>query len=65
MIMSEWSVNLTTLFLGRVRPHKWLTSISFSYFGQKLTTALLESAMRPDYKILEKMLQHGFIRITK
>ena len=27
-VMSGQSVNLTTLFLGRLRPHKWLTSTS-------------------------------------
>ena len=37
--MSGRSVNLPTLFLGRLRPPKWCT-----YFRQKLTTALLESA---------------------
>ena len=28
------SVNLTTLFLGRLRPPKWLTSTSCTYFHQ-------------------------------
>ena len=44
MVMSERSVNLTTLFLGRPRPLKWLTSTKCTYFRQKLTTALRESA---------------------
>ena len=38
------SVNLTTLFLGRLRPPKRLTSTSCTYFRQQLTTALLEKA---------------------
>ena len=38
------SVNLTTLFLCRLRPLKRLTSTSCTYFHQKLTTAPLESA---------------------
>ena len=38
------SVNLTTLFLGRLRPPKRLTSTSCTYFRQKMTTALLEKA---------------------
>ena len=38
------SVNLTTLFLDRLRPPKWLTSTLCTYFCQSLTTALLESA---------------------
>ena len=42
--MSGRSVNLTTLFLGRLRPPKRLTSTSCTYFRQKLTTALLEKA---------------------
>ena len=52
--MSGWSVNLTTLFLRRLRPPKRLTSTLCTYFCQSLTTALLESAeretksMRPD-----------------
>ena len=32
--MSGWSVNLTTLFLGRLRPPKRLTSTSCTYFRQ-------------------------------
>ena len=39
--MSGRSVNLTTLFLGRLRPPKRLTSTSCAYYPQKLTTALL------------------------
>ena len=42
--MSGRSVNLTTLFLGKLRPPKRLTSTSSTYFRQKLTTALLEKA---------------------
>ena len=38
------AVNLPTLFLGRLRPPKRLTSTLCTYFRQKLTTALLESA---------------------
>ena len=34
-----WRVNLTTLFLGKLRPPKRLTSTSCTYFRQKLTTA--------------------------
>ena len=42
--MSGRSVNLTTLFLGRLRPPERLTSTSCAYFRQQLTTAPLESA---------------------
>ena len=42
--MSGRSVNLTTLFLGRLRPPKRLTSTSYTYFRQYMTTALLEKA---------------------
>ena len=42
--MSGRSVNLPTLFLGRFRPPKRLTSTLCTYFRQKLTTALLDSA---------------------
>ena len=31
---SGWSVNLTTLFLGRLRPPKQLTSTSCTFFRQ-------------------------------
>ena len=41
MVMSGRSVNLPTLFLGRLRPPKRLTSTLCTYFRQKLTTALL------------------------
>ena len=44
MVMSGRSVNLPTLFLGRLRPPKRLTSTLCTYFRRKLTTALLESA---------------------
>ena len=44
MVMSGWSVNLATLFLGRLRPPKQFTSALCTYFHQQLTTALLESA---------------------
>ena len=44
MVMSGRSVNLPTIFLGRLRPPKRLTSTLCTYFRQKLTTALLESA---------------------
>ena len=40
MVMSGRSVNLPTLFLGRLRPPKQLTSTLYTYFRQKLTTAL-------------------------
>ena len=43
-LRSGGSVNLTTLFLGRLRPPKRLTSTSCTYFRQWLTTALLETA---------------------
>ena len=33
-VMSGRSVNLTTLFLGRLRPPKRLTSTSYAYFRQ-------------------------------
>ena len=41
--MSGQSVNLTTLFLGRLSPPMRLTSTSCTYFCQQLTTTLLES----------------------
>ena len=41
-VMSGRSVNLTTLFIGRLRPPKRLTSTSCTYFRQKLTTASLK-----------------------
>ena len=44
MVMSGWSVNLATLFLGRLRPPKQFTSTLCTYFHLQLTTALLESA---------------------
>ena len=44
MVMSGRSFNLPTLFLGRLRPPKRLISTLCTYFRQKLTTALLESA---------------------
>ena len=44
MVMSGQSVNLTTLFLGRFRPPKWLTTTLCTYFCQYMTTAHLESA---------------------
>ena len=34
-VMSGWSVNLATLFLGRLRPPQWLTSTSCTNFGLK------------------------------
>ena len=45
-VMSGRSINLTTLFLGRLRPPKRLhvTSASCTYFRQSVTTALLEPA---------------------
>ena len=43
-VMSGRSVNLTTLFLGRLRPPKRLTSTSCIYLCQLLTTAPLETA---------------------
>ena len=42
--MSGRSVNLTTLFLGRLRPPKRLTSTSCTYLRHYLTPALLEKA---------------------
>ena len=42
--MSGRSVNLTTLFLGRLRSPNRLTSTSRTHFRQKLTAVLLESA---------------------
>ena len=43
MVKLGCSVNLSTLFLGRLKPPKWVTSTSCTYFCQVLTTALLES----------------------
>ena len=34
MVMSGWSVSLTTLFLGRLRPLKRLTNTSCTYLRQ-------------------------------
>ena len=42
--MSGRSVNLTALFLGRLRPPKRLTGTSCTHFRQQLKTALLEKA---------------------
>ena len=42
--MSGRSVNLPTLFLGKLAPPKRLTSTLCTYFRKKLTNALLESA---------------------
>ena len=42
--MTGRSVNLPTLFPGRLRPPQRLTSTLRTYFRQKLTTALFESA---------------------
>ena len=39
MVMSGRSINLTTLFLGRLRPPKLLTSTKCTYFRQQLTPA--------------------------
>ena len=36
MVMSGWSVRLTTLFLGRFTPPKRLSSTKCKYFRQKL-----------------------------
>ena len=33
-LRSCWNGHLTTLFLGRLRPPKWLTSTSCTYFRQ-------------------------------
>ena len=44
MVMSGRSVNLTTLFLGRLRPPKRLISAPCTYYRQSLTTVLHESA---------------------
>ena len=44
MVMLRQSVNLTALFLGRLRPPKRLTSTSCTYYRQLLMTAFLESA---------------------
>ena len=43
MVMSGRSVNLTSLFLGRIRPRKRLTITKCAYFRLYLTTALLET----------------------
>ena len=57
--MSGRSVNLTTLFLGRLRPPKRLTSTSCTNFRQLLTTALLESAERESSMWLDKVSNPG------
>ena len=44
MVMSGQSVILTTLFLGRLRPPRWLTSTLCTYFCQYMTIVHLESA---------------------
>ena len=43
MAMSRRSVNLTTLFLGKLRPPKRLAGTQWPCFCQQMTTALLES----------------------
>ena len=50
--MSGRSVNLTTLFLGRLRHPKRLTITSCTYFRQLLTTALLEISGRRNESML-------------
>ena len=50
MVMPRWSVNLTTLFLGRLRP-EWLTSTWCTSFHQLLTTARLETAVGQEMTI--------------
>ena len=42
MVMPGWSVNLTVLFLGRLRSPQESTSTKYSYFCQLLTTVLLD-----------------------
>ena len=44
VVMSGRSVNLTTWFLGRLRPPKQLTSTKCTHFASNLTPTLLESA---------------------
>ena len=57
MVMSGRSDNLTTLSLDRLRPPKWITSTSCTYFLKYLTTALFESqnAVRTMYREEKRM----------
>ena len=45
--MSGRSVNLTTLFLGRVRPPKWLTSTSCTYFRKEKRKYVARPGIEP------------------
>ena len=70
--MSGRSVNLTTLFLVRLRPPKRLTSTSCTYFRQKLTTAFLKLAEgetkvcgQIGYRIQDPRLTSNYLRTTK
>ena len=69
--MSGRSVNLTTLFLGRLRPPKQLTRTSCTYFCQQLTTALLEKAegetkvcCQTGYRTQDPTYELGALRIA-
>ena len=57
--MLGWPVNVTTLFLGRLRPPKQLTNTLCTYFCQELTTALLESAEEETNMWPDRVLNPG------
>ena len=59
-VMSGRSVNLTTLFLGRLRPPKRLTSTSCTYFRQQLTTSLFEKAIDQIKYFITELSHIGF-----
>ena len=58
MVMSGCSANLTTLFLGKLRPPKWLTSTKSTYFRKKLTNAFLESE-EGEIKVADRASNQG------
>ena len=58
MVMSGWSCNLTTLFLGRLRPPKHLNSTKCANVQQQLTTALVESP-EEETQVAEPSIESG------
>ena len=58
MVMLEQSVNRTALFLGRLRPPKWLTSTSCTYYHQLLMTAFLESG-EGEMEVCDRISRHA------
>ena len=62
--MSGRSVNLTTLFLGRLRPPKRLTSTSCTYFRQAMFQRKYdEHYLDIDETIVTELLEHENLRV--